>query len=270
MHNDKIKSMIRIRNLSVTLSDNKSKRIINNFNLDLQNGNVYFLVGRNGSGKSTLVNTIMGNPMYTIESGDIEIIDEIYEKYRFQKIEEECKEEDIDFDVEDLGDNIKLKRIKINRLSATSRSNLGIFLANQYPTEIPGVGLTSFLRLIYNNTLPKEKHLSVFAFKKYLEEISEKINYPKELLKRNLNEGFSGGEKKKTEILQMLILSPKYVFLDEIDSGLDKKSTHEIFEAIADYHRTNQGGILVIVTHYDNAKKHFDNFIEIEMQKLNQ
>lgn len=238
--------MLKVENLVVQLSDSK-KEIIKGVSLTIKPGEIHILNGKNGSGKSTLVNTIMGNPFFTITKGTIKLQDEKYEDHIVEKIDE---------------DNIEGKDFNLTEMEPNERSLLGIFLANQYPLEIPGVSLTSYLRLIFNSRRPKEKQMPVFRFKKYLEEKARLIHYPAHLLKRNLNEGFSGGEKKKTEILQMLILEPKYVMLDEIDSGLDKHSVKEVFEGIVEYKKLVPQSSLIIITHYDRALEYLKpNFI---------
>lgn len=233
--------MLKISNLKVILSESK-KEILHGINLEINPGKIHLINGNNGSGKSTLVNTIMGNPNFEIKEGTIEILNETYPENIIEKI-------DADF-VKKQNNSYS---INLTELEPNERSLAGIYLANQYPVEIPGVSLTSFLRMIYNNTKPKEEQLSIFKFKELLKQKAEIINYPDYLLKRNLNEGFSGGEKKKTEILQMLILEPKYVLLDEIDSGLDRNSVKEVFEGLQKYHANFPQTSFVIISHYDKV-----------------
>ncbi len=242
--------MLKIENLKVTLADG-NKEIIHGLNLEINPGQVHLLNGNNGSGKSTLVNTLMGNPMFNITAGQISIRDEVYTDFILSKIDPEF---------------IMGNGFNLTDMDADQRSLLGIFLANQYPVEIPGVALTNYLRLIFNSRLPKEEQISVFRFKKLLEEKANLINYPVHLLSRNLNEGFSGGEKKKTEILQMLLLEPRYVLLDEIDSGLDKNSVKEVFEGIAKFKLANPKSALVIITHYDKVLDYLSPDFTHEMQ----
>lgn len=223
--------MLKINNLSVSLKEN-NKEILKNINIEVKAGEVHLLSGRNGSGKSSLVSTIMGNPDFKIESGMIEFFKE-----------------------------------NITESSPNERSLKGIYLANQYPTEIPGVPLMQYLRLIYNIRRSKEDQLPVFKFKKLLEEKAEIINYPKELLRRNLNEGFSGGEKKKTEILQLFIIEPKLIMLDEVDSGLDKASIHDVFCGLAKYKKMNKKSSFLIITHYDKCLEYLKPDFTHEMSK---
>ena len=248
--------MLKITNLQVSLAEEK-KEILKGIDLHINQGEIHVLSGRNGSGKSTLVNTIMGNPAFEIKGGEISIEQETFEKEIFEE-----------FDSENYKDFVHFKNgkydIKINELESNERSMLGIFLATQYPPEIVGVNLSNYLRLIYNKR--RKEKLPVFKFKKVLEEKAEIINYPKELLQRNLNEGFSGGEKKKTEILQMLLLEPRYVMLDEIDSGLDKQAVKEVFEALKKVHIENPQTSFIIITHYDKYAEYLKPDYIHEMQ----
>ena len=232
--------MLKISNLHIALSENK-KEIVKNFNLEIKPGEVHLLNGKNGSGKSTLVNAIMGNPIFEITSGQIEIVGEEYPQYLITQIDPEY---------------IKGNTLLISEMEPNERSLAGVFLANQYPVEIPGVSLTSYLRMIYNARRDKDQQLPVFKFKKLLQEKADLINYPTHLLKRNLNEGFSGGEKKKTEILQMLVLEPRYVMLDEIDSGLDRHAVAEVFQGLVKYRELYPNSSLIIITHYDRVKEY--------------
>lgn len=232
--------MLKINNLVVALSEDK-KEIVHGINLTIEQGKVHLLNGNNGSGKSTLVNALMGNPMFEIVSGSVELVNENIDSFILEKIDQDAIK----------GDSIILSEIDPNE-----RSLLGLFLANQYPVEIPGVSLMNYLRLIYNSRRTKEEQASVFRFKKLVEEKAEIINYPKHLLSRNLNEGFSGGEKKKTEILQMLVLEPRYVMLDEIDSGLDRNSVKEVFSGLAEFKKAFPKTSLVIITHYDRVQEY--------------
>lgn len=232
--------MLKIKDLKISLSES-NKEIIHGLSLSVNPGEIHLLNGNNGSGKSTLVNALMGNPMFKIESGSVELINEEYSSHIMSTI-------DPDF--------VEPGKINLGELEPTERSLLGLFLANQYPVEIPGVALSNYLRLIYNSRRSKEEQMSVFKFKTFLEEKAQIINYPKHLLSRNLNEGFSGGEKKKTEILQMLILEPRYVMLDEIDSGLDRNSVQEVFSGLAQFKNQNPNTALIIITHYDKFQEY--------------
>jgi Fe-S cluster assembly ATP-binding protein len=234
--------MLKISDIHINLSENK-KEIVKGVSLTVNPGEVHLLNGKNGSGKSTLVNAIMGNPAFEISNGKIEIANENYSDFTIKKLDPELV-------------NIEDRKIDLTQMEPNERSLAGVFLANQYPVEIPGVSLSSYLRLIYNSRRSKDQQLSVFKFKNFLTERAEVIKYPDHLLKRNLNEGFSGGEKKKTEILQMLILEPRYVMLDEIDSGLDKHSVKEVFQGLVDFKQLLPTTSFIIITHYDRVQEY--------------
>jgi len=199
---------LEIKNLYV---DVEGKEILKGINLEIKIGEVHALMGPNGSGKSTLANVLMGNPKYKIKKGKI-ILD---------------------------GKNI-------TNLAVNERAKLGMFMSFQYPKEVTGVTLTNFLRTAYNSV--KEKKLDVLSFYKLLKEKMIILNIDESFNKRNLNEGFSGGEKKKVEILQMSVLNPKYMILDECDSGLDINSIKIIGEGIDNMKRKDNG--ILIITHY--------------------
>ncbi|MDD2487332.1 MAG: Fe-S cluster assembly ATPase SufC [Candidatus Gracilibacteria bacterium] len=179
--------MLEIKNLSVRVD---MKNILKDINLDFEKGKTYFLLGRNGSGKSSLALTIMGHPKYKVISGSI---------------------------TADGKDILSRKSDEI--------SKAGIFLSFQNIPEIPGIRLFEFLRTIYNEyrrSIDAEfKNASIFLFKKKIIPYLNELDIPEEFLERDLNVGFSGGEKRKIELLQIKLLEPKYIILDEIDSGLD-------------------------------------------------
>lgn len=230
--------MLEIKNLSVSLTENK-KIIIKNANLSVYPGEVHILNGNNGSGKSTLVNAVMGNPELIVSKGSIKLKNETLPSFVKPKL--------------NLA-SFKSNEIDLLSLEPNQRSIAGIYLASQYPVSVPGVSITSYLRLIFNIRQKKKKN--VLEFKELLKQKASLINYPQHLLGRNLNEGFSGGEKKKTEILQMLLLEPRYVMLDEIDSGLDKNAVAEVFNALKIYKSTNKKTAFIIITHYDKVKEY--------------
>ena len=173
-------------------------------------------MGPNGSGKSSIAESIMGNPDIQIESGDIFFDGDI-----------------------------------INELNSTERSKLGIFLAFQYPIEIPGVDFINFLRMAYNKNT--ETKLNVFRFRELVREKMKLLKMDEKLLERNINEGFSGGEKKKAEILQMAILKPKLAILDETDSGLDIDALKAVFEGIKAIKEDNPKMSILLITHYNKV-----------------
>jgi len=195
----------------------EGKEIVKGLNLEIKEGEIAALMGPNGSGKSTIANVIMGNPKYEVAKGEI-----IYK-----------------------GKNIL-------DLKVYERAKLGLFLSFQYPVEIPGVSLINFLRTAYNSIHEK---LSVIAFKKLLEEKMELLRMDKSFMDRYLNEGFSGGEKKRAEILQLAILNPSIAVIDEVDSGADVDSLKVFANGINTINKENNSGILLI-THYNRILKY--------------
>ncbi len=198
--------LLTIRDLSAKVGD---KEILHNINLDINEGETHVLLGPNGAGKSTLGTTLMGNPVFDVTGGTIT------------------------FDGQD-----------ITKLSADKRANLGMFYSFQNPIEIPGVTLESFIR----NAIRQHtgKPVKIFAFKKELEETMNILNMSPSYADRDLNVGFSGGEKKKAEILQMLMLNPKFAILDETDSGLDIDAVRTVSHGIEEYQKTRNGSLLII------------------------
>ena len=188
----------------------EGKEILKNLNLNLEKGKVYALMGPNGSGKSTLSQVLVGNPKYET-SGEIS----------FE------------------GENI-------SNLKPHERAKKGLFLSFQYPVEVPGVTISNFLKTALNSL--KGKKISPIEFWNILEKHSKKLNIDKSFLSRFLNEGFSGGEKKKAEILQMLILNPKLAILDETDSGLDIDSLKIVAQGINNF--MDKDKTILIITHY--------------------
>lgn len=202
-----------IINLSVMVDN---KLVLNNFNLSLDNGKIYVLMGPNGTGKSTLSRVIMGDSNYKVMSGDI----------LFN------------------GNSILDK-------SVDERSRMGIFLAMQYPMEIEGVSNQDFLRTAMSSKEGKQVGLYDFIMK--CEKASEELKMDKNLIHRPLNVGFSGGEKKKNEVLQMKLLKPSLVILDELDSGLDVDSLKIVSSNIKDYISENKDTTLLIITHHQKV-----------------
>lgn len=238
--------MLRITDLQVKLADS-DKQILHGVDLTINPGEVHVLHGRNGSGKSTLAAVLSGNPTYEITGGQIELVGEDYAPHILGKLKVEN------------GQNVA-----VNDLEPDQRALAGIFLAHQYPLEIPGVNLSNFLRMAYNSFQPEP--MPVFKFRKLLKERAEIISYPAPLLERNLNEGFSGGEKKKTEILQMALLAPRYAILDETDSGLDKQAIADVFSGIQKIRETILPDLgLLIITHYDKVFDYIKPDFEHEM-----
>ncbi len=187
------------------------KEILKDFNLEIKSGEIHVIMGPNGTGKSTLTKIIMGDPNYKIVKG------EIY-----------------------YGDTL------INDLPVYERARLGIFLGMQMPMEIEGVSNADFLRTALRS---KDKNFKLYSFIKELDKTVIDLKMSKDMIHRGINEGFSGGERKKNEILQMHILKPSFVMLDEIDSGLDVDSLKIVGESVMDYYDEEKPAVL-LVTHY--------------------
>ena len=202
-----------IINLSVMVDN---KLVLKDFNLSLDNGKIYVLMGPNGTGKSTLSRVIMGDSNYKVMSGDI----------LFN------------------GNSILDK-------SVDERSRMGIFLAMQYPMEIEGVSNQDFLRTAMSSKEGKQVGLYDFIMK--CEKASEELKMDKNLIHRPLNVGFSGDEKKKNEVLQMKLLKPSLIILDELDSGLDVDSLKIVSSNIKDYIKENKDATLLIITHHQKV-----------------
>jgi Fe-S cluster assembly ATP-binding protein len=215
-------SKIEIKDLHVSV---EGKEIIKGLNLVVEQGKIHAIMGPNGSGKSTLANVLMGHPKYKVDKGSVT------------------------FD----GKNIL-------EMAPDKRAKLGLFLAFQYPVEIPGVSLFNFLRAAYNSinnghskTIEKEV-LSVLDFQKLLKEKTKLLQMDDSFIYRHLNEGFSGGEKKRAEILQLAVLNPKIAILDETDSGLDIDSVKIVANGVNNA-KGNDMGVLLI-THYQRILKY--------------
>lgn len=202
-----MENLLDIKNLTVSVD---TKNILKNLNLSVNKGEVHIIMGPNGAGKSTLANVIMGHPKYRIEQGDI-----FFEGER------------------------------INELSTTERALKKIFLSFQTPEEVPGVNLENFIRTAKNNY--EQKKTPILAFSRAVKENMEMLNMDPVYLSRHLNVGFSGGEKKKSEILQMVTLQPKLAILDETDSGLDIDAIKVVSKGINMY--KNKDNAIVIITH---------------------
>lgn len=214
---------LEIKNLHVSIG---KKEIIKDLQLNINEGEIHVIMGPNGTGKSTLSKVIMGDPNYQITKGTI--------TYKNENLQKKTPEE---------------------------RSHLGIFLAMQMPTEIEGVSEADFLRTALHE---KEKDsFQLMQFIKKQEEIVQKLEMDKNMIHRPVNVGFSGGEKKKNEILQMYLLNPSLILLDEIDSGLDVDSLRIVGKAIMEYYEEKKPAILII-THYQRLLEYIPpHFVHI-------
>lgn len=203
-------STLEIKDLHVSIED---KEILKGVNLTLKTGEIHAIMGPNGTGKSTLSAAIMGNPNYEVTQGEI-LLD---------------------------GQNIL-------ELEVDERARLGLFLAMQYPSEIPGITNAEFIRAAINARREEDDKISVREFLKKLDEKMDLLNMPEEMAERYLNEGFSGGEKKRNEILQLLMLEPSFAILDEIDSGLDIDALKVVAKGVNAMRGDDFGAL--IITHY--------------------
>lgn len=204
--------MMKIDKLNVKIKDTDLV-ILNDFSLNIAPGEIHAIMGPNGAGKSTLSKTIMGHYKYEISSGNIY------------------------FNGED-----------ISKLDVNERAKKGIFFCMQDPTVIEGVSNSEFLRTARGECTGEKVNL--YTFIKDMETAMKKVELDGSMLHRSLNHGFSGGEKKKNEILQMLFLKPKFIILDELDSGLDVDSLRIVCENINEYLRENRDVSVLIITHY--------------------
>ena len=200
--------LLKVNDLHVSVEDGE---ILHGINLSVNPGETHVIMGPNGAGKSTLGYSIMGNNHYQVNSG-----------------------------------KIFFKGEAITELSATDRAKSGIFLTFQNPIEIPGISLSNFIKNAYDTKNGSRSKL--WDFRKLLEKYMEKLNMDKSYANRDLNVGFSGGEKKKAEILQMLMLKPDLAILDETDSGLDVDAVRTVSDGVKAFHE-NGDGALVIITH---------------------
>lgn len=209
-HEEKTMAILEVKDLKVSI---EGKEILRGVSLILELGKVNALMGPNGSGKSTLANVLMGNPSYKIVSGKIL------------------------FDGED-----------ITSLPVNERSKKGLFLSFQYPSEISGVTIPNFLRTALNARRPEHDKIPVPQFLKLIHEKREVLKMDNKFIGRYLNQGFSGGEKKRAEILQLLVLDPKLAILDETDSGLDIDALRAVADGVNAFMKPEK--CILIITHY--------------------
>ena len=202
-----METLLNIKNLHANVGE---KEILKGLDLTVNSGEVHVIMGPNGAGKSTLANVILNNPEYSKMSGEV-----IFENEN------------------------------INDLTTDKIAKKGIFMSFQLPEEIPGISVMNFLKFAKGKIT--EKPVKIFEFKRQVTELAEELNMNPKMLDRNLNVGFSGGEKKKNEILQMLTLNPKLVMLDETDSGLDVDAIKTVVKGINLY--KNDSNAVLIITH---------------------
>lgn len=208
--------MLEIKNLHISINDTE---IIKGINLSIKAGEIHAIMGPNGSGKSTLAKVIAGHPEYQVTKGEI-----IYEN--------------------------NLKKINLLELEPEERAKEGIFLAFQYPVEIPGVATSTFLRAAFNEVCRHQgaEEMDPLEFDEYIRKKLQLLSMDEKLLNRSLNVDFSGGEKKRNEILQMAILNPRLSVLDETDSGLDIDSLRIVADGVNKLkHKDNA---ILVITHY--------------------
>jgi Fe-S cluster assembly ATP-binding protein len=220
---------LKVKNLKVKLNE-LDKEIISDASFELNAGEIILLNGENGSGKSSLLSAIFKHPNYNIESGKIILED---------------KEE-----------------IDLTNLKTFEIAKHGLYLSLQHVPEIEGVNLLQFLFRSYKNVSP-ENNLSVLDFNKELISFCDKYEINPEFLKRDLNVGFSGGEKKQAEMMHLFALKPKFVFMDEIDSGVDKEAIKKVFKIINDFNK-EKGTAFCIISHREgiedlvNISRHYE------------
>lgn len=203
-------SVLEVKDLHVTV---EGKKILKGVNLKMSTGEIHAIMGPNGTGKSTLSSTIMGDPAYKITKGDI-----------------------------------LLNGKSIIDLPVDERARMGLFLAMQYPQEIPGVTNAEFVKSAINARRSKDDPIPLMDFIKRLDETLETLDMSEEMADRYLNEGFSGGEKKRNEIMQMMMIRPEFAILDEIDSGLDIDALKVVSRGVNQMRGDNFGSL--IITHY--------------------
>ncbi|RWR06957.1 Fe-S cluster assembly ATPase SufC [Siminovitchia fortis] len=220
-------STLTIKDLNVSIDD---KEILKGVNININGGEIHAVMGPNGTGKSTLASAIMGHPRYQVTSGSIML------------------------DGQDVLD-----------MEVDERAKAGLFSAMQYPSEISGVTNAEFLRTAINARREEGKEISLMKFIKQMDKQMELLEMDPNMAQRYLNEGFSGGEKKRNEILQLLMLKPKFAILDEIDSGLDIDALKVVSKGINEMRGSDFG--CLIITHYQRLLNYITpDFVHVMMQ----
>jgi Fe-S cluster assembly ATP-binding protein len=215
---------LEVRGLHATV---EGKPILRGIDLTIRQGEIHALMGPNGSGKSTLSNVIMGRPGYVVTEGSVQLNGE-----------------------------------DIAKLTADERAKRGLFLAMQYPTEIPGVSVVNFMRTAYQSI--KGKQISALAFRKHMKTQMERLGIEDSMVQRYVNQGFSGGEKKRNEVLQLAVLEPKIALLDETDSGLDIDSLKLVAESVNELIGPDLG--VLVITHYQRMLNYITpDFVHVMM-----
>jgi Fe-S cluster assembly ATP-binding protein len=205
----------------------EGKPILRGIDLTIRQGEIHALMGPNGSGKSTLSNVIMGRPGYVVTEGRVQLNGE-----------------------------------DITKLTADERAKRGLFLAMQYPTEIPGVSVVNFMRTAYQSI--KGQQISALAFRKHMKTQMERLGIEDSMVQRYVNQGFSGGEKKRNEVLQLAVLEPKIALLDETDSGLDIDSLKLVAESVNELIGPELG--VLVITHYQRMLNYITpDFVHVMM-----
>ncbi|WBW50320.1 Fe-S cluster assembly ATPase SufC [Peptoniphilus equinus] len=216
------RELLRIESLSAGVED---KTILKNINLTINYGEVHVIMGPNGSGKSTLANVLMNNPEYDVTEGHIFL------------------------DGED-----------ITNLSTDKRARKGMFMSFQTPMEVSGITVENFIRTAKSTI--EDKNISILKFKKELKKEMDRLDFDESYAGRYLNQGFSGGEMKKNEILQMLVLNPKLAILDETDSGLDVDATRVVSEGIGRY-KSDDNAVVIITHHKELIRSVVPDFVHV-------
>lgn len=215
--------ILLVENLNVTV---EGKPILRGIDLKILPGEIHAIMGPNGSGKSTLANVLMGKAGYEITEG-----------------------------------RIFYKGTEIVDLSPDERARMGMFLAFQYPTEVPGVSVVNFLRTAYN-AVHADKKLGPLEFRKYLQTRMDLLDVSDSMINRYVNSGFSGGERKRAEVLQMAVLDPELAILDETDTGLDIDALKEVSAGVNKLHNDKRG--LLIITHYQRLLNYIEpHFVHV-------